>query len=247
MKASGIAAGGLRVMTSRIKAGVYVLAAIGAIATVRVVTGSALAQGTPPPPTQGGFGGGGQGGFGGPGGQGAPGGRRMGPNNIVAKVSIDDAIKTATGKVSGYVNNAVLRPNGPPGPDQKIVWVIHVVTTPGSIPPPNGGSGIAPPGKGEDVAVDGTTGAITEMPPPPRFGGGGGGQGGGFGGGGGGRGGQGGGPGGGAGGAGGQGGNGGGAGGAGGQGGGAGGGGNGGGAGGNGANGQGGGAGSGRA
>lgn len=152
-------------MNTRIKAGICVLAIVGAVACIHSMSSPAWAQGTPPPPRQGG--------------QGGQGGRRMGPNNMVAKVNIDEAIKTANGKVSGFVNNVALRPAGPPGPDQKMVWVIHVVTEPGA--PPSGG-GPASPGKGEDVAVDAVTNSITEMPPPPRRGGNGGGFGGGQGG-----------------------------------------------------------------
>jgi hypothetical protein len=146
-------------MNTRIKAGVVILAAIGAVSSVQFISGSAKAQ-QPPPPAQGGLGGGGFGG----GGQ-----RRMGPMNATAKVTIEDAIKTATGKTPGYVNSATLRPGpgGVPGQPPKLIWVLHIVTTPGAGP--------QQPGKGENVAVDAEDNKVVDMPPPPQgFGGGGG-------------------------------------------------------------------------
>src|SRR5579872_5541265 len=94
-------------MNTRIKAGIGVLAVIGAAATARFLTTNSVAQNPPPPGQQGGLGGGGA--PGGPGGPGGQGGGRRGPSNTTAKVTLDEAMKTATGKVSGFVNSAQLR------------------------------------------------------------------------------------------------------------------------------------------
>src|SRR5579862_2317566 len=192
-------------MHTRTKASLMILAAIGAFSSVQFLSSAAHAQQQGGQGGAGGGFGGGQGGAGGfGGGQGGAGGggfggqgggfqRRPMANNMTAKVTIGDAIRTATGKVSGYVNSATLRPlppspGGPGGPGQggggigggggqggggfgggagqppKLVWVIHVVTAPGAGP--------NQPGKGENVAVDAQTGSITEMPPQgPGFGG----------------------------------------------------------------------------
>ena len=149
-------------MNTRVKAGLGILAAIGAFSSIQFISGAALAQGG---------GGGGQGGGFGGGGQ-----RRPMMSNMTAKVTIDDAIKTATAKTAGYVNSAALRPVGPgaQGEPPKMVWVIHVVTTPGTPPGPNG-----TPGKGENIAVDATSNQVVDMPQPPPGGGFGGGRGGG--------------------------------------------------------------------
>ena len=136
-------------MHTRSKAGLMVLAAIGAVSSVQLLAGNAFAQ-----QGGGGLGGGGAGqGFG---------QRRPMQNNRTTKVTIDEAIKTATSKTPGYVNSATLQPAGPPvqGEPPKLVWVIHVVTEPGTGP----GS----PGKGASVAVDGTNNTVVDMPPPPR-------------------------------------------------------------------------------
>jgi hypothetical protein len=92
-----------------------------------------------------GGGGGGQGGRGGAGGQGQ---RR--PQNLTAKVTVDQAIKAATGMTKGFVNSVALRP-GQSGD----VWMVHVVTKPGE-------GDI--PGEGTTYLVDPTTGVATVAP-----------------------------------------------------------------------------------
>ncbi|MHB8636240.1 MAG: hypothetical protein ACYC96_07185 [Fimbriimonadaceae bacterium] len=130
----------------RFKTGVGILAAVGAVSSCQFIAGIARAQ-QPPPAAGRGFGGGFQG--------------RMGPPNFTAKVTIDEAIKTATDKTAGFVSSAQLRPAGRPaqGEPPKLIWVIHVVTSPTAGP--------GQPGKGENVAVDAQDNMVVPMPPPP--------------------------------------------------------------------------------
>lgn len=183
-------------MNSRIKAGIGILAIIGAFSCGQMLSGRALAQDPPPPQQGGGYIPGRQGG--------GFGGQRGGmQNNMTAKITIDQAIKTALAQTPGFANSAVLRPAGRPGgggppqgggpggsggqgaggalapsqdptappqgdgpPPQKMIWVVHVVTTPATSGPASG--------KGQNIGVDATTGEVTAVPAPPRGGGGGG-------------------------------------------------------------------------
>lgn len=133
-------------MNTRIKAGVAILAAFGAVSLVHVMSSPAYAHGSTLAPVQGGGGN-----F-----------QRRGMMNITAKVMIEDAIKTATGDTKGFVSSANLRKVG-----DKTVWMVHVVT--------EAGTDQDHPGAGKTIYVDGDSGQITTAPQRPGGGGGGGG------------------------------------------------------------------------